>query len=108
MRRQRGTGRIYHQKGSSFWWIQYYRDGVLYRESTRTSSKHEAEKLLALRIGSVSGGVHAESAGEQICMAELAEDLLRDYRINGRASIGDVETHGCCELRVARLTISPT
>lgn len=92
MRRQRGTGRIYHQKGSSFWWIQYYRDGVLYRESTRTSCKHEAGKILDLRIGSVLGGVHVESAGERVRMAELAEDLLRDYRINERASIGDVET----------------
>lgn len=30
--RPRGSGRIYQQKRSSIWWIQFYRNGKMYRE----------------------------------------------------------------------------
>ena len=36
MRRPRGTGRIYRQKGSTIWWIKFYRNGEPFRESTGT------------------------------------------------------------------------
>jgi integrase len=91
MRRPRGTGRIYQQKGSSIWWIKFYRNGVPFRESTGTSDKHKAIRALNHRLAEVITGKFVGPQVERILITELAEDLLRDYRINGKSSIDDVE-----------------
>ena len=46
----RGAGTVYRQNQSRFWWIQYWRDGKRYRESSRTESRREAEKLLRAKV----------------------------------------------------------
>jgi hypothetical protein len=50
MRRPRGTGRIYQPKGSSVWWIKFYRNGEPFRESTGTSDKRKATRALSQRL----------------------------------------------------------
>ena len=91
MSRPRGSGRIYQQKQSTIWWIQYYRNGKMYRESTGTTDKRKATRILGNRLAELSTGTFAGPAVERIRIAELAEDFLRDYRINGKASIDDAE-----------------
>jgi hypothetical protein len=86
MSRPRGTGRIYLQKRSSMWWIQYYRKGVMCRESTRTSDRNKATRLLILRLASVSEETILEAEFERVRVAELAEDFFREARINGRTA----------------------
>ena len=91
MRRPRGTGRIYQQKGSTVWWIKFYRNGVAYRESTGTSDKRKATRALNLRLAEVATGRFIGPAAERTTIVELSEDFFRDYRINGKTSLDDCE-----------------
>ncbi len=91
MSRPRGTGSVFLQEGSSTWWIQYYRGGKRYRESSGTSDKRKASRILSRRLAEVSTGTFVGTDVERVRIAELAEDFLRDYRINGKASIDDAE-----------------
>src|SRR5215469_4720893 len=91
MPRQRGTGSVYLQKGSSIWWIKYYRNGKPYREGTHTSDEGKAEDILKQKLAQITMGNFVGPKAERIRVDELAEDFLRDYRINGRKSLPDAE-----------------
>ena len=91
MPRPRGTGSLYQRNGSEVWWIKYHRNGKPYRESTQTTDKRRATRILAQRLAEISTGTFVGPRSERITVAELAEDFLRDYRINGRKSIDDVD-----------------
>lgn len=91
MARRRGSGSIYKQKNSAFWWIQYCRNGKVFRESTKTEDKEEAKDFLNKRLGEIATGTFSGLEVERILISELAEDFLRDYRINNKKSIDDVE-----------------
>jgi integrase len=91
MKRPRGTGRIYQQKGSTVWWIKFYRNGEPFRESTGTSDKRQATRVLNQRLAEVTTGKFLGPRIERIGIEELAEDFLRDYRINGKTSFEDAE-----------------
>ncbi|MDR3736184.1 MAG: tyrosine-type recombinase/integrase [Acidobacteriaceae bacterium] len=91
MPRPRGTGSLYQRNGSEVWWIKYHRNGKPYRESTQTTDKRRATRILALRLAEINTGTFVGPRSERITVAELAEDFLRDYRINGRKSIDDVD-----------------
>jgi hypothetical protein len=91
MARARGSGSIYKQKDSSVWWIKYSRNGKSYRESTRTTDYSEATAFLRKRIGEIGIGTFYGPRTERIRVDELAEDFLRDYRINGKKSLADAE-----------------
>ncbi len=91
MPRPRGTGSVYLQKGSSVWWVKYYRNGKPYRESTRTTDQQRAKRFLKLRLAEITTGNFSGPRAERIRVDELADDFLRDYRINGRKSLPDAE-----------------
>lgn len=91
MARPRGTGSLYHQKGSAVWWIKYYRNGKAYRESTHKTDEKEARNILTQRLGEIVTGNFSGPKTERVRVDELAEDLLRDYRINGKRSLDDLE-----------------
>lgn len=91
-RRQRGTGRIFLPKGSSIWWLQYYQNGVKQRESAETSDRKEASERLKLRIAELTTGSVTGLTPKKTRISELAEDFIRDYKINGRSSLDDAET----------------
>jgi integrase len=91
MKRPRGTGRIYQQKDSSIWWIKFHRNGKPFRESTGTSDKRKAIRVLNHRLAEVTTGKFLGPNIERIRIEELAEDFLRDYRINGKSSMDDAE-----------------
>ncbi len=91
IRRQRGTGSIFLPKGSSVWWIQYYQNRIRQRESTETSDKREALEFLKRRLAELNIGNIAGADARRIRVAELAQDFLRDYRINGKSSEADAE-----------------
>jgi integrase len=74
------------------WWIKYHRNGRSFRESTRTTDKHKASRALARRLAEINTGAFVGPVYERITVGELAEDLFRDYRINGRKTTSDVET----------------
>lgn len=91
MKRPRGTGSILRMKRSSVLWIKYHRNGVPIRESAHTTKEKEAEKLLQKRLGEIAIGIFTGPKLEKIKISELADDLMRDYRINGLKSIDDLE-----------------
>jgi integrase len=91
MKRPRGTGSILRMNGSNVLWIKYHRNGKPIRESARTTKVKEAEKLLRSRLAAISTGTYVGPKLEKVPVSELADDLVREYRINGRKSIEDLE-----------------
>jgi integrase len=55
-KRQYGTGSVVKLEGSRFWYILYRVDGKQVRESSKSESKMEAEKLLQKRMGEAGMG----------------------------------------------------
>jgi len=91
MPRPRGTGSLYLQKGSAVWWIKHYRNGKPYRESTHKTNEKEAQDFLTKRLAEVAIGNFSGPRADRLRLEELAQDLLRDYRVNSRRSLPDAE-----------------
>lgn len=89
MTRPKGTGCLY-QRGA-VWWIKYSRNGRTYRESSNSTDKQKAKNKLKARLAQITTGTFAGLQTERIRVEELGTDFLRDYRINGRKSLDDVE-----------------
>ena len=47
--------------------------------------------MLRKRLGEFEAGTFAGPQVERIKVQELSEDFIRDYRINGRKSLDDVQ-----------------
>lgn len=91
MRRPKGTGSVFQRPDSDVWWIKYSRNGKSYRESTKTTNKEKAKNILKIRLAEITSGTFAGPQAERVRVEELAQDFLRDYRINGKKSLDDVE-----------------
>lgn len=89
-RRPKGTGCLYQRPDSDVWWIKYSRYGKPYRESAKTTDKRKAEKFLKARLAEIETGTFVGPKAERVRVEELADDFLREYRINGRKSLDDV------------------
>ncbi len=98
-RRPRGTGGLY--KRGRIWWMKIpVGTGKPIRESSGTESKTKANVRLLSRMKDVSSGERYRPGMEKITIAELAEDYLQDYRINGRKTVDDAE-------RIWRMHLKP-
>jgi integrase len=91
MRRTNGSGCVYKRPDSPVWWLKYSRRGKSFRESSHETDQRKAEKMLRKRLGELEAGTFAGPQVERIKVQELAEDFIRDYRINGRKSLDDVQ-----------------
>jgi len=89
-RRPKGTGSIYQRPDSAIYWLKYSRNGKPYRESSGTTDRRKAERKLKERLAEIMSGTFIGPKSEKIKVAELADDFLREYRINARKSIDDV------------------
>jgi hypothetical protein len=78
-------GSIY-KRGKTYW-IQYYRNGKPYRESTKSKKEADAKRLLKKREGEISDGKLPGIYFDKVRFDDLAEGFLRDYRINNRKSL---------------------
>ena len=78
-------GSIY-KRGNTYW-IQYYRNGKPLRETTKSTKEADAKRLLKKREGEISEGKLPGIYFDRVKFDELAEDLIRDYRLNGKKSI---------------------
>jgi integrase len=88
--RRRGTGCIYLR--GKVYWVKYHRNGKAFAESSKKTDPEQAEKFLQRRLAQVITGTFIGPRAERIKVAELADDFLRDYRINGKKSLDDAET----------------
>lgn len=62
--------------------IKYYKNGKVYRESTRTDKESEAKRLLKKREGEIAQGKIPGVYFDRVRFDELAENFLTDYKIN--------------------------
>jgi integrase len=77
----------YIYKRGTICWIKYYCNGKPYRESTRTTKKSEAKRLLKKREGEIAEGRISGLYFDKVRFDDLAENILRDYRINEKKSL---------------------
>ena len=82
-------GSVY--KRGNIYWIAYYRNGRLFRESSRSSIEREAKDLLKLREGEVVSGEFAGLKPQRVRFDELADDLVNEYKVNNRKSLDRTE-----------------
>lgn len=88
---RRGTGSVYQGPASPNWYICYSVGGKTFRESANTKLETEAKDRLKERIGEISNGSFSGVKVKRIKVQELAADMVRDYRINGKKSLPDLE-----------------
>ncbi len=97
MKQTRGLGLVYQpvyidkrtgeRKTAATWWIQYSVRGKRHRESSGSSNRADAVKLLKRRIGEAGQGRLVGPQAEKTTFAQLAQMLIDDYRVNGRRSL---------------------
>jgi hypothetical protein len=76
-------GRIYY--------IRYYDGRGRRRLETTKSTKHEdAEKLLRKRLSAKDAGMSSDAVIGKLTLKEATDDLLNDYKVNGRRSLTEV------------------
>jgi integrase len=76
-------GRIYY--------IRYYDvRGRRRLETTKSTKREEAEKQLRKRLTAKDAGVSPEAAVAKLTVKEATDDVIADYKTNGRKSLRDV------------------
>jgi integrase len=78
-------GRVYLR--GAVWWVQYSFRGRVYRESSQSSHRADAVKLLRRRLAEMGRGRLVGPDLERTTFDDLAKILLDDYRVNGRKSL---------------------
>jgi integrase len=73
------------------WWIRYYRNGRRHEESAHTTKQKVAEDLLKIREGDVAKGVPVSAAVGRLRFEEAAQDVVNDYRTNGKRSLAHAQ-----------------
>ena len=61
------------------WWIQYYRDGQRFRESSHSSERADAQNMLKRRLGEVATGQFGGLTPERVTVKQLLDLLYEDY-----------------------------
>jgi integrase len=79
------AGETVSREGKTYW-IQYYKNGRPYRESTKSTSHDHARKLLAQREGQIVENRFHGLASNKTTYDDLEKDMLDDYQINGKKS----------------------
>jgi integrase len=82
---KRGMGCIY--KRGNIYWIKHSVNSKSHLESSRSSKEADAKRLLKRRLGESAEGRFIGPTVEKILLRELCEDMITDYRINGKRSI---------------------
>src|SRR2546425_10555915 len=87
--RRRGLGEI-RLRGRIFW-IGYSFHGKVYRESSRSTERRDAVRLLRKRLGEIGRGRLVGPDEERVSFADLKELVITSYRVHGRRSIRRAE-----------------
>jgi len=76
---------------SDIWWIKYYSGGKPHFESSESTKKGVAKRLLRDREGSVERGELVNPRMNRVTLGELAEDVFNDYRMNRYKTLDDIK-----------------
>src|SRR5208283_1416407 len=91
MKRQRGTGSIFLQPGSSIWWYQIWINGKRERGSTGCRSKREADSFIRRKLAEYSVGLSSPET-QKVTVKELVENVLLRNKNNGNKTVADDES----------------
>ena len=81
----RGNGRIFKQKTSRFWWVQFYDgSGRKIRMSATSTSKTEATKFLRQKLAEIDGGNFVGPEQSRITVGDILDFVEADYKANGQ------------------------
>lgn len=79
-----------YKRGKTYW-IKYYRAGKPYCESSKSTKESHAKRLLKLREGQIAENRFSGLKVEKVRFEELTEDLINDYKVNGKKSLDRAE-----------------
>ena len=85
----RGLGGVY-QRGR-VWWLQYCFRGTVHRESSGSTNRMDAVKILRRRLEEMGRGRLVGPDVERTIFEDLAQMFLDDYRTNGQRSVDRAE-----------------
>lgn len=86
------TGEVRRERRqSNVWWLRYYRNGKRHEESSGTTKKTEALRLLRLREGAVAKGEPVTAKVGRVTFDEAAQAVVTDYRVNKKKTLAQVE-----------------
>jgi integrase len=99
----RGRGRIFERKASSYFWVSYYSHGKEQREVARhirtgekieanEKGRHEAERFLKHRLGELAAEAHGGPSfvgpqQERVTVNDLLDSLERDLKLRDKWGI---------------------
>src|SRR5713226_7672475 len=81
-RRPKGTGHVYLR--GRYWWYAIHIRGNLVRDSTETTIKTDAEKILRDLTHKVDTGEMGTGSGLRFTLDEVTKLVTTDYDNNGR------------------------
>ena len=84
--RARGSGSVYLPKHSRFFMVKYYADSRPRHESSHSTDRRVAEKLLARRLQEVAAGEVLTPDVRRVRIDDCVEALLAKHRQDGRKS----------------------
>lgn len=92
------TGRVYQRPKSQFWWIQYSHNGTVHRESSKSTNREDAERLLRLRVQELGADrlglkKFIGPASERIKINELLDTLDSDMQLRSLRSLKATQSH---------------
>jgi integrase len=87
----RQWGCIYRQAGRTIWMLKYYRDGRPVVESSHTDDERKAGKVLKQKEADIDRGLPVGPQVGRVRFEDAAKDVVRDYRVNGRRSLPELE-----------------
>ena len=89
--RDYGMGQVYRR--GRIWWCTYSFEGTCYRESSHSTEKAAAIRLLKKRIGEQESGHVVGAGGERITVTQLCDDLIAHLKMAGAKAIPSFESH---------------
>ena len=78
------------KRQSKVWWIRWYRDGRRHEESSGSTKKGDAERLLKIREGDVAKGLAVTAASGRLRFEDAVADVVNDYTTNGKKTAEQV------------------
>lgn len=101
-KRERGRGRLYHQRGSAFWWMAFYKHGKQIRMSTEETDETKAGRVLKSKLQErdveLGGGRRMITPAQQRVRAFVPRSAPN--RHPGNAALWHPRKHGAKDWRL--------
>jgi len=82
-----GTGTVYKPGDRQVWWVQWWDDGKRYTESSHSTDRRVAVRLLREKLKELGRGRPVAGDARRATFDELVEGLRSSYRLKGNRSL---------------------